>query len=129
MIIALELELNRPLRVELFGDNRRRLEGFDHQIGLRRDGLHAAQQIGRVLFFRQHRAQVVEPRLEVVDFRFKRRQLLGRGDALGDVSTQSDELGATRFKVSLRSHLVVVVKQPAGADPEGDEGADLGIPR
>ena len=66
--------------MQLLGDRRRRLEALDRQVRLRRDRLHAAQQVGGVLLFRQHGLQVVEPRFELADLRPELRQLL-RGRA------------------------------------------------
>ena len=92
VIRALELERDRPLGVQLLGDDRRRLEALDRQVRLRRHRLHAAQQIGGVLLLRQHRLQVVEPAFELVDLRAELRQLLRGAQALGDVGAQRPQL-------------------------------------
>ena len=92
VIGAVELERDRPLGVQLLGDDRRRLEALDRQVRLRRHRLHPAQQVGRVLLFGQHRPQVVEPSFELVDLRAELRQLLRRRLALGDVAAQRLEL-------------------------------------
>ena len=106
-----------------------RLEALDGHVRLRRDRLHAIQEIGRVLFFGQNRLQIRQPPFESVTCCAELRQLLRGGEALVDVGVQRDELRFARRHVGVRGHLVVVEKHPAAGDGEHHEGADLRIPR
>ncbi len=98
------------------------------RFGLRRHRLHAAQQIGRVLLFRQHRAQVREARFEVLHLGAELGQLLRRREALVDVGAQRVELQLARGHVGAQRHLVVVVEGADAHHREDQEGDDLAVP-
>jgi hypothetical protein len=110
VVRALELEGDRPLRVQLLGDRGARLEGLDFQIGSRRLDLHAAKKIGDVLLVGQHGLEVVEPRFEIGDLAAEFRQLPRRGVAFGDVPVQRGQLELARREVGAHRQLDVVVE-------------------
>ena len=110
---------DRPLGVQLLGDDRRRLEALDRQVGLRRHRLHPAQQVRRVLLVGQHGLQAVEPRLQVGDLRSELGELLRRREALADVGAQRHELllarRACRRAPASRSRRRTPPRRPAPA--------------
>ncbi len=68
---------------------------IDH-VRLRGHGLHPIEEIGGVLFLRENRLEVRQPRLEVGHLLPELRQLLGGGETLGDVGAQRRELRLAR---------------------------------
>jgi len=129
VIRPFELQRDRPLGVQLFGDRRRRLEALDGHVRLRGHRLHAVQQVGGVLLFGQDRLEVGKAPFEVGHLRAELRQFLRRAQALVDVVAQRHELRLPRDHVGLHRHLVVVVENSAASDRQADKGPDLGVPR
>ena len=105
VVRAFGLQLVRQLRVERFLLRRLRREALNRQVRLRRQPLDPAQDVGDVLLLRQHRAQVLEPLLELGDLRLELRQPARGRDALVDVrrAARSAASAAHRCRPALRS--------------------------
>src|SRR5206468_5879821 len=129
VIGPIELEGDRPFRVQLFGNRGPRLEALDREIRLRGDRLHSAQQVGRVFLFRQNGFQADEPRFELRNLTLEFRQLPRGGQTLVDVRLQGGQLRLARNHFGARGTLVIPPEAAAAADRQHHEGSNLPPPR
>ena len=65
VVVAFELQLDRPLGMHVGERDRLRPEAEDGQVRLHRERLHAAEQVAGIALARQNRLEHFEPRLEL----------------------------------------------------------------